>query len=108
MKFKPEEIVLDEKLSISLYRIVQESLINVTRHSRATKVDVSLIKQNNNLCLTVKDNGVGIKEEKINHPKSFGLIGIRERVLLWKGTMDISGIKDKGTTLTINITLEDN
>ena len=46
--------------------------------------------------------------KKINHPKSFGLIGIRERVLLWKGTMDISGIKDKGTTLTINITLEDN
>ena len=108
VKFKPEEIVLDEKLSISLYRIIQESLTNVTRHSRATKVDVSLIKQNNNLCLTVKDNGVGIKEEKINHPKSFGLIGIRERILLWKGTMDISGIKDKGTTLTINITLEDN
>jgi len=106
VKFKPEEILLDKKLSISLYRIVQEALTNVTRHSRATKVDVSLIKQNNNLCLTVKDNGVGIKEGKINHPKSFGLIGIRERILLWKGTMDISGIKDKGTTLTINIALD--
>lgn len=108
IKIKPEEIVLDDKLSITLYRIVQEALTNVTRHSRATKVDVSLTKQNNNLCLTVKDNGVGINEEKINHPYSYGLIGIRERILFWKGTFDIVGIKDKGTTLTINISLNDN
>ena len=107
VKLKPEEIILDEKLSITIYRIIQEALTNVTRHSRARNVDINLKVQNKNLNLTIKDNGVGIKEEKINNPKSFGLIGIRERLVPWKGAAEIIGIKDEGTTIVVNIPIKE-
>ena len=107
VKLKPEEIILDEKLSITIYRIIQEALTNVTRHSRARNVDINIKVQNKNLNLTIKDNGVGIKEEKINNPKSFGLIGIRERLVPWKGTAEIIGIKDEGTTIVVNIPIKE-
>ena len=101
------EIILDEKLSITIYRIIQEALTNVTRHSRARKVDINLIVQNKILKLTIKDNGVGIKEEKINSPKSFGLIGIRERIVPWKGIVEINGIKGEGTTIVVNVPIKE-
>jgi len=107
VKSKPVEIVLNEKLSIAIYRIIQEALTNVTRHSRARMVDIDIIVQNKNLNLAIKDNGVGIKEEKINNPKSFGLIGIRERLVPWKGTVKINGIKDEGTTIIVNVPFEE-
>ena len=107
VKLKPVEIVLNEKLSITIYRIIQEALTNVTRHSRARKVDVSMTIQNKNLCLIIKDNGVGIKEEKIDSSKSYGLIGIRERLVPWNGTMEINGIKGEGTTIIVNVPIEE-
>ncbi len=99
----PEKIKLDEKLSIAVYRIFQESLTNVMRHAKATKVNVCLELIKNNLSLVVKDNGVGIDEEKLKDPKSLGITGMQERVYPWGGTVKISGVKEKGTTVHVNV-----
>jgi signal transduction histidine kinase len=102
----PEDITLDEKLSTSIFRIFQETLTNVARHARATRVEVSLKEKAGTLELKVRDNGKGITKEQISDPKSFGLMGIRERVHPWGGQAKISGIEGKGTTVMVRIPIE--
>ncbi|MFC2092548.1 PAS domain S-box protein [Bacteroidota bacterium] len=102
----PKEIKLEEKLSIAIYRIFQESLTNVIRHANATQVNVNFTLKNNVLNLVVKDNGIGINDDLINDPKSLGLIGMLERVYPWNGTVDIYGSKGKGTTVKVNLSFE--
>ncbi len=102
---KPEDIVLDRDRSTVLFRIFQELLTNVTRHADATKVRVSLIEEADKIVLTLEDNGRGITREQISDPRSFGLLGIRERVRSWQGEFRINGIPGKGTTAVISIPL---
>ena len=104
---KPEDIVLDRDRSTVLFRIFQELLTNVARHADATKVNVSLVEEadKDKIVLTLKDNGRGITKEQISDPRSFGLLGIRERVRSWQGEFKISGIPGKGTTAVVSIPL---
>jgi signal transduction histidine kinase len=67
-----------------------------------------LEEEANNLILSVKDNGRGIKEEEISSSKSLGLLGMRERALLFGGGMKISGTPGKGTTVIVRIPLKSN
>ena len=76
---------LDQERSTALFRILQETLTNVLRHARATKVNVLLVKREDAVVLTVRDNGIGIPRQRINDPKSVGLTGMRERVRPWGG-----------------------
>ncbi len=62
---------------------------------------VDLIQTDNVLRLQVHDNGRGITAEEINDPKSFGLIGIRERAQYWHGTVEINGKPETGTTIIV-------
>ena len=101
-----EEFVIDKDISIALFRIFQEALTNITRHAKATHVDVTLEVENNVLVLKVRDNGTGISEEKIKDSKSFGLMGIQERVLYLRGRADIAGTPGKGTTIRVEVPLE--
>ena len=102
---EPEEIRLDKDRTTTVFRIFQETLTNVARHAKATKVTVLLRAQSDGLMLEVKDNGKGINESQVSDPKSLGLIGIRERVNDWGGTLVISGGRNKGTTVTVRIPL---
>jgi signal transduction histidine kinase len=99
---EPEEISINSEISTAVFRIFQETLTNITRHSGATRVKVDLIQNNNILKLQVHDNGRGITAEEINDPKSFGLIGIRERAQYWHGTIEIKGKPEAGTTITVH------
>jgi len=103
----PKDIMLDEKRSTAIFRIFQETLTNVARHAHATRIKVSFKEVAGTLELKVRDNGKGIAEKQISDPKSFGLIGIRERVHPWRGEVNISGIPDKGTTVTVSIPIGD-
>ncbi|TLY60052.1 MAG: response regulator [Gammaproteobacteria bacterium] len=96
-----EELPVDRDRSTAVFRILQELLTNVVRHAGATRVDVALRSESNELLLTVADNGRGIDEEAANSPKSFGLMGVRERVLPFGGRVEISGVRAKGTTVTV-------
>jgi len=100
-----EDLNLDRDLATGVFRILQEALTNVARHANATKVKVRLNERDGQLLLQVRDNGNGIKEKQITHPKSFGLIGMRERARSWNGSVKIDGISGKGTTVTVSIPL---
>ncbi|MFB0519206.1 MAG: response regulator [Acidobacteriota bacterium] len=101
----PEDFILDQERSTTIFRILQETLTNVVRHAQATRVKVSLKKKAGQLELQVRDNGRGITEEQISDPEAFGLIGMRERAYYWGGKVEISGVKDKGTIVTASIPL---
>ena len=103
VEMEPEEVILENELSTAVFRIFQELLMNVARHSGATRVEVNLEKGVDRLELRVVDNGKGITEKQISAPKSLGLLGIRERVHPWGGEVRIEGIPRKGTAATVLI-----
>jgi signal transduction histidine kinase len=98
-----EELALDQERSTAVFRIFQELLANVARHAAATRVDVAVRSEPGQLVLTVADNGRGIDGEAANSPKSFGLMGVRERVLPFGGRVQITGVRGEGTTVTVAV-----
>ncbi len=104
--FEPEEIALDKDRTTTVFRIFQETLTNIARHAEATEVSVLLKKRSDRLMLQVTDDGKGISEKHVSDPKSLGLIGIRERVHYWGGSLTINGINNRGTTVTVQLPLE--
>lgn len=100
------ESAIKKDLVTTLFRIFQETLTNVTRHADASRVTVYLNSNGRNLCLKVSDNGRGITTEEINDVKSFGIMGIRERARLWNGTVNIKGMRGKGTTVEVRIPMD--
>jgi len=79
--------------------------ILVARHANATRIDVAMRVDSGALVLTVEDNGKGIAESSIHDPKSLGLLGMRERVLPFGGTIEIIGVRDEGTKVKVSIPL---
>ena len=102
----PDSVALDADKSTAVFRIFQELLTNVARHAHATKVDVSLEAQSENLLLSVQDNGRGIAEQDVQSGKSLGLMGMRERALLLGGELSIQGARGKGTRASLRVPLQ--
>ena len=92
-------------LAIALYHIVEEALTNVARHAEASKIDVTAQLCGTQLEVTVRDDGRGIPEERIDSPESFGLFGMRERAHLCQGTVRISRNDGPGTTVVVRVPL---
>jgi len=103
----PKDVTFDRDRNTAIYRIFQETLTNVARHAQATEVDVSLRQRDGQLELIVRDNGRGITEKELANPRSFGLIGIRERVKIFSGINIIKGVPGKGTTVTVRMPIRD-
>jgi len=102
-----QEVSLEHDLSTTIFRIFQEMLRNVELHAAATKVSVVFSKKHDRIVMEVKDNGVGIADELIYNPKSYGLCSMRERVFAWGGTVQIGAGQHKGTTITVHIPLQE-
>jgi len=100
-----DTLMLDRERSTAAFRIFQELLTNVARHANATRIDVAMRLESGALVLTVEDNGNGIVESAIHDPKSLGLLGMRERVLPFGGSIEIAGVRDKGTKARVSIPL---
>ena len=94
---------LNSQQSVALYRIVQEALTNIVKHSKATKVKISLDCRENKLGLEITDNGIGFKTTQKNKANSFGLLGMKERVYLLDGVLLISSQPGEGTTVKVEI-----
>ncbi|MBW7996511.1 MAG: sensor histidine kinase [Candidatus Glassbacteria bacterium] len=105
LNLEAEDSSLDEELSTAIFRILQETLTNITRHAEATKAWVSLVREDGTLILEVRDNGKGITRGQVEHARSFGVIGMRERLYPWGGEVDICGEKNKGTMVKVRIKL---
>lgn len=105
LNINPKNIILSENISIALFRIYQEILTNISRHANAKTVEIKIDKKKDYISLFVNDDGKGIDEKKIDDPKSLGLLGIKERVRGLGGTLEIKGIKGKGTKIKIILPL---
>jgi PAS domain S-box-containing protein len=99
---------LDDRLAsdteTTLYRIAQEALTNVARHSRARNVEVILERRNDSVLLVVEDDGVGFDPDTSGEAgHGFGLIGMQERAALVGATLEIESSAGKGTTILVRI-----
>lgn len=101
--FVLKDEIINSHISLAIFRIVQEALTNVLRHSHATSVVIKVSAYREKLNVFIKDNGNGIESEKIESIKSFGLIGMRERVKSNNGEIKISGKKGIGTEIFVKI-----
>ncbi len=100
----PKDLVVPESLATPIFRIFQESLTNISRYAKATRVDVLLEQQLNQIFLRVADNGIGIDPERIKHKDSFGLLGMREKAKSMGGEVIITNI---GIGITSELDNED-
>lgn len=94
---------LDPELDIALFRIFQETLTNITKHAHASHIKVDIHNQAQKIALTVSDNGRGLHEADKHKPLSFGLRGIKERVMHLGGELDITSSPGKGTSVAVSI-----
>jgi len=106
-KLPGENVKLDADVSTTMFRIFQEILTNVARHSRATRVDLELSVNEGSVALEVIDNGVGIADAELNGKKSLGLLGMHERALLFGGEVKITGTAGHGTRVSVSIPMRE-
>ncbi|MDQ7823777.1 MAG: PAS domain S-box protein [Candidatus Eremiobacteraeota bacterium] len=103
LKVSPGMIIPGKDLSVAIFRICQEALTNVARHSGASEVTIALKKTREFLTLVIEDDGRGIKRKEISGSSSLGIIGARERVASMGGTFHIEGKSGQGTKIRIRI-----
>ena len=101
-----EDIELSDTHSITLFRILQETLNNILKHAHAKNAQVEVVKGTDHLELIISDDGVGFSEAARNKPRSFGLRGIHERIAYLGGTVTIASSAGNGTQIAIFIPLE--
>jgi len=99
------EISITPNASLTVFRIMQESLTNISRYAKATKINISLGKTDDKINFTVSDNGIGISENQIKSKKSFGLIGMKERSASLGGTFKVCRGHENGTIIMISFPL---
>lgn len=100
---------LPRTIESALYRIVQESLNNVVRHSQATGVSIRFQLESSAICCSIRDNGIGFDLGSVHTRKGergFGLSGIRERVSMLGGALQINSAIGSGTALVVRVPIE--
>lgn len=98
--------IFNKGYELILYRVAQELLNNAMKHSLASEVSLSLLKNNQILTMIYTDNGKGFDMRRLNHSfKTMGLFGIKERVKSIGGKIDITSVPSKGTKVTIKINI---
>jgi len=96
---------LSDAKAIGLFRILQEALTNVMRHAQAHTVELSLTLEGRELCMSISDDGLGFDTASAR-PTSFGLVGMRERVLIMGGSLSLHSERGEGTTLSVRVPLD--
>jgi len=102
----PESLISDPKITTAIFRICQEALTNIARHSGATRAEILLKLTGSIVELKIRDNGKGITRSDIRKAGTFGLLGIRERTSLLGGRMNIGGRRNKGTVIRVRIPIQ--
>jgi signal transduction histidine kinase len=97
---------MDTARRTTLFRVAQEALTNVARHAQANRVDVSIEKRTDGVCMKIKDDGKSFQVERVlqdNGGKRLGLLGMRERLEMVGGRFGVKSVAGQGTTVTANI-----
>lgn len=98
-----EEVVLPVSSKTALFRIFQESLTNVARHSQAKKLSVELRRENQSIIMSIIDNGKGFDKKRIAEKKTLGILGMKERCEMIGGTYEISSAAGEGTAVVVSV-----
>jgi signal transduction histidine kinase/CHASE1-domain containing sensor protein len=98
-----DDMAIDDGCATALFRILQESLTNISRHAQATRVRVELRLLHARITMTISDNGVGMDPSNRHKPGSFGLVGIEERVKILGGTFTATSRPGAGTTIEVSV-----
>jgi signal transduction histidine kinase len=101
-----DNITINDEAAIAIFRIYQECLTNIARHSDAHHATVKIDKVNGSLVVEVSDDGNGIPPDVITSTKRFGLLGIKERASALNGEVCIESQSGKGTTVRTTIPLD--
>jgi PAS domain S-box-containing protein len=98
-----EEWVLPDAVKTNLFRILQEALTNVVRHSKATEVRVKLERDDHTITLHIFDNGVGYSTERSQNGNTLGILGMRERANIIGGKLEIETMPGNGTKIVVTV-----
>ncbi len=98
-----DTLALDDTRATALFRIAQEALTNVARHAKATEAGISLKATEDGISLQVSDNGFGFDPAGVNARRSLGLLGMRERMLILHGALQIQSAPGQGTTVAVEL-----
>jgi signal transduction histidine kinase len=99
----PSNIDIEKNIATALFRIYQESLNNILKHADATHIVTTCSLENNEIILSVSDNGKGFDTSKIKTKKTLGLLGMKERVILLNGQFLLNSSPGMGTDITVKI-----
>ena len=100
-----DEATLDEQHSIALFRILQEALTNISRHAKASRVEIEFHHSEKEVILTISDNGCGMMGNNIATTKSYGMLGMAERVEQLGGKIIFSSPPGGGFSVTVILPL---
>lgn len=100
---RPVVIELSQAASIAVYRIIQEALTNVARHSKATRCRVSIRQSNKFVSVSVCDDGVGSASDRLLGGYSLGVLGMKERATAVGGTFEIKSVARGGVEVTVRL-----
>jgi signal transduction histidine kinase len=104
-RFPDEEPRLNRAGAIALFRVVQEALANVAKHARASNVDIGFEVTGEEVVLTVHDDGVGAAPADLSRPRSHGIAGMRHRINVLGGRLDVTSGPNRGTTVRVSVPL---
>ena len=100
--------MIDQTTAITIYRIVQELINNTMKHAAAKTAIVQVTKSGSQLSVTVEDDGNGFDTEILNRSGGIGWSNIKNRLEFLKGNLDVQSTKEKGTSIHIEVNIQDN
>ena len=106
LKAAHEAIECDASRAVVVFRIVQESLTNISKYAQASQVVVSLVPSANELWVEVRDNGLGFNPATVTRSGSLGLLGMRERAIALGGRFEVNSKPGQGTVIDLVIPLD--
>lgn len=105
-----DKLIIGNELSLALYRILQESLTNISKHASATEVNITLTKNPTTITLLITDNGLGLRPGELESARQnnrLGVYGMKERVELLGGIFNFHSLSGQGTTITVTLPIID-
>jgi signal transduction histidine kinase len=98
-----EDLRVVDRLATPLFRVAQESLNNAVKHAQASRITVSLFEEDSRLVMRIEDDGKGITQDDRRKRKSYGLIGMRERVYALGGEFEVRSRERAGTIVEVRV-----
>ena len=108
LKTDDNDYDLEKNLATNIFRVYQEALTNVARHAKATAVTTLLKRRDTHILLQVTDNGVGFDLENVRKKGTLGLVGMRERAILFQGELTVQSHPGEGTSVILTVPLTTN